>query len=268
MICKYNRHENAWKSNAAELERLGIDYENNAVLLIDARLIEPYGKTDISGEIRCFASDDDKDTVMPEIKLITSPENTANIVAEINGKTTEYGIPIVFNSLEKLYDVNRIQIVWKIDYNHPGTIPDCIVIDYEVDFNEPVQKGIYGIKSVVKATSEFIQRNEIRPDVKPNNVIINDNNLIEFTDTKYDYNDVIAMCVLFDDDAETANKVRCTISTYDEHSGEHKSSKSDILNKSGEDSLLSILNALDCTTTSTSYYRRKLTVTDNVEIYK
>ena len=137
---------NYYKSS---FEYLGVDYQDKAILNIRANLWFPInGK--ISGKMMYYLKDETEPYIIENTFIDRSypNKNIACISKRFGRRKTKKGIPIVFDSVDKLHEIVRIEIIWEIsDFN------EKVVVDYPVKFEKPQQDGIYSLWTYDKPLS-------------------------------------------------------------------------------------------------------------------
>lgn len=138
------RQSNASELNSIELDRLGIDYEGKGVLAFKAFLLaqdvhaEP-GR--YKADIRVYSGGSDEPAEVDRVTVRAPFKNKSVLAAcrEFGQRTSMQYAPIIFDSVKQLRRVSRIELIW--------TLPDGTykIVEHDVSFLEPLQKGIYGL---------------------------------------------------------------------------------------------------------------------------
>lgn len=140
------RQDNAWTFNDTEMKRLNINYEGKGVLALRADLWFPYSDnvknvSDIS--IAYYTKGNSNPFFLKKI-LVGRPYPNKGIVSavtRVGRKQTKEFIPIVFDSLDELYKVERIEIIWNLNNS------EFVVVNYPISFAESKQKGVYCLQT-------------------------------------------------------------------------------------------------------------------------
>lgn len=122
-------------------EHVNIDCSGKAVLNIRADLWMPVD-VPIDGTIRYYL----KDTSQPvniEKTITTRPYPNKNIISiskRFGKRKAQKGIPLVFDSLDELRKIERIEIIWEIK-----AFDETVITDYSVRFEDSQQDCIYSL---------------------------------------------------------------------------------------------------------------------------
>lgn len=167
-----DKQDNAFEFNDKELKRLDINYENKAILALSARLYFPY-TNDVTASITCHFKDDSQPLIINPVVGTPFPNNYVRVAQiRIGRKKTTSFIPIVFDSLDELYRVNRIEIVWSIKDI------EFIIVEYPVKFQKKAQKGVYGLSSYDSPISVMLKEYKEAKFKHENDVIVSDNDSV------------------------------------------------------------------------------------------
>lgn len=195
--------DNAWKFNDKELKRLEIDYEGKGILALSAELWFPYSN-DIGVSI-CYRLKDGEAVFLDKL-IIGTPypnKNIRSVQIRIGRKKTRTFIPIIFDSLDELYQVESVEIIWNI----PGV--EFVIAEYPIKFKESAQKGIYALKT--RDAPAFVIANENYEDQQT--PFINSDDHIEVHDGSI-YDDIVFF-LMHSDILETIAEFHSPDSTFD-----------------------------------------------------
>lgn len=160
-------------------EHIGLDYKGQAVLHILADLWCPYEADNITATISCYLKGQDTPLVVdktfterpyPNKKVVT-------ISKRFGRKKTQEGIPVVFDSIEELLKVERVEIIWQIDtFQH-----EYVIADYPIQFAPPTQSNIYSLNTY--------ERTPLSDERKKDNLIAANGRLENTSSVKTYYDD-------------------------------------------------------------------------------
>lgn len=133
----------------SSFEHLSIDCQGRAVLNIRADLWFPINGS-ISGKILYYLKDETEAYIIENTFTDRSypNKNIVSISKRFGRRKAKRGIPIVFDSINELLKVVRIEIIWELnEFN------EKVVVDYPVKFEKPQQDGIYSLWTYDKPLS-------------------------------------------------------------------------------------------------------------------
>lgn len=131
------------KHYKSRFEHLNIDCSGKAVLVIRADLWMP-ADVSVYATIQYYLKDTSQPVNIGQM-IADRPYPNKNIISiskRFGRRKTQKGIPLVFDSLDELRKIERIEIVWEIkDFD------ETVIIDYPVSFENPRQDCIYTLWS-------------------------------------------------------------------------------------------------------------------------
>ncbi len=124
-----------------KFEYLGIDYPDKAILNIRADLWFP-ANAEINGTVRYYLKGETEPITVSNT-FVERPypnKNIASISKRFGRRKAKKGIPLVFDSVDELFRIEHIEVIWDIkDFG------EKVVADYPVSFEEPQQDCIYSL---------------------------------------------------------------------------------------------------------------------------
>lgn len=129
---------NAYVVNSTELQRLGIPKSN--VVALRFMLYCPY-HNDVEAKITIFR----KNGVSININnlKINTPYPNTNVFCvnrKFGNRLSKHFIPVLFDSIEEIRDICRIEVIWKV------TESEYYILDYYINDSDLSGDGIYGIE--------------------------------------------------------------------------------------------------------------------------
>ncbi len=141
LMRQLDTQSDAWKFNDKEFKRLAIDYESKGTLALSAELWFPYSG-DISVSV-CYRLKGGEAVFLDKL-IVGTPypnKNIRSVQKRLGRKKTTNFIPIIFDSLNELYQVESVEVIWNIR----GI--EFVIAEYPIKFKVSNQKGIYVLQT-------------------------------------------------------------------------------------------------------------------------
>lgn len=143
-LCQYiskDDNHSILKHYKNSFEYLGINYCGKAILNIRADLWFPLN-AEINGTILYYLKGVSEPVKVEKtfVDRIYPNKKIVSISKRFGRKKSKKGIPLVFDSIEELCKIERIEIIWEIE-----TFSEKVIVDYPVKFEQPRQDCIYSL---------------------------------------------------------------------------------------------------------------------------